>query len=191
MSEGCAETTELRTGTSRCDDVSSRCKGSSRPAQRSAFCLFIPPSTISSTPSVTAHPEKRFASSGARHLPSGERLPRLGRENHPGVLLRVDNGSRYTAVRGNAPTERKERLTGQRRWLLRPEFLGRPAFRPSEFRRPVGKFPPSGRHCDQLRPPRWIEHRLGKRQTLRRMLSIKLCSAHLITSSRVVEFWTS
>ena len=36
MSKGCAETTELRIRTSRCDDASSRCKGSSRPAQLSA-----------------------------------------------------------------------------------------------------------------------------------------------------------
>jgi transposase-like protein len=61
----------------RCDDASSRCKGSSRPAQLSDFCPFMPRSTTLSTPSVTSYPVKRFASSGARHLTSGGRLPRL------------------------------------------------------------------------------------------------------------------
>jgi IS1 family transposase len=75
-SKGCAETTELRIRTSPCDGASSRCKDSSRPAQLSAFCLFMPPSTTPSTPSATPHPVTRSASSEARHLTPGERLQR-------------------------------------------------------------------------------------------------------------------
>jgi hypothetical protein len=93
MSEGCAEITEPRIGTSQYNDASSRCNGSSRPAQLSAFCLFMPPSTIPSTPSVTSPPATRCASSEARHSTPGEMLPRLERENRPGASLRVDYGS--------------------------------------------------------------------------------------------------
>ncbi|SEE71191.1 hypothetical protein SAMN05444161_6817 [Rhizobiales bacterium GAS191] len=57
-------------------------------------------------------------------------------------------------------------------------------FRPSGIR-PVGKFEPSGRNCDQLRPPYWIGYRFGERQALFGMLSIQLRSAHLIDSNSV------
>jgi transposase-like protein len=46
------------------------------PAQLSDCCLFMPPSTIPSTPSATSHLARHFASSEARHLTPGERQQR-------------------------------------------------------------------------------------------------------------------
>ena len=105
-SKVCAETTELRTRTSRCDGVSSRCKGSSRPAQLRDFCLFMPPST--NTFNIQRHLTSRKALRilRARHLTPGERLPRHDRENCPGKSLQFDYRPRDTAV---APSTRANR----------------------------------------------------------------------------------
>ena len=51
-------------------------QGSSRLAQLSASCLFIPPSTTPSTPSATSHPATRSASSEAKRFNRGEPLLR-------------------------------------------------------------------------------------------------------------------
>ena len=69
MSKGCAETTKPRTRTSRCGDVSSRC----RVQVTWLKLLFMPPFTTPSTPSDTSHPVTCFASSEARLLTLGER----------------------------------------------------------------------------------------------------------------------
>jgi len=70
--QGLRKTIEPRIRTSRYDVARSRCKGSNRLAQLSTFCLFMPLSTIPSTPSATSHPGTPSASLEARHSPLGE-----------------------------------------------------------------------------------------------------------------------
>jgi hypothetical protein len=79
MSRTCERTTVLRIHTSRCDDANSRCKGSSRPDQPSAFSPFTPPSTTFSMSSVISHPATRSAFSEAKRSRRGEpqRRPEL------------------------------------------------------------------------------------------------------------------
>src|SRR6516164_4117875 len=72
MSKDYAKTIEPKIRTSRYDVARSRCKGSNRLAQLSTFCLFMPLSTIPSTPSATSHPGTPSASLEARHSPLGE-----------------------------------------------------------------------------------------------------------------------